>query len=1252
MEQYKDGIAIVGMSCRFPGASNLNEYWDNLVQNKETIHFFSDEEIKDFEYDFDRLKSQSNYVKAKGIIKDVDKWDASFFNTTPHDAEIMDPQIRLWLSNTWHAFEDAGINPFSFEGNIGVYTGSVSNYYLLNNVLRDPEKYELYIRNRTPEIFQTYLNSDPMFLATRTAYFFNLKGTALSIQTACSTSLVAVAQACNSLFAHESDVCIAGGVTVTVPQESGYLYLEGAIQSPDGHCRPFDKDSKGTVFSNGVGTVVLKRMEDAINDKDRIYGVIRGWATNNDGSEKIGYTAPAVKGQQDAISAAHSFAEINAGDICYIEAHGTATPLGDPIEVKALTEAFKETTDKTQFCGLGSVKSNIGHLDAAAGVAGLIKTALSAYNKTIPATLHYKEPNPYIDFENTPFFVANKNINWDKPSPMHMGVSSFGVGGTNAHVVLSSYQNPIEERVSKKNSSPEIFLLSAKSDGSLLKMEENFHDYLASHPQAANDEIAATLQFRRAHFPYRSYALAGDKPGTINDSFTQYHSTDTKSKTVFLYPGQGAQYINMGRDLYETEEVFRQAVDQCFTLYTKITSKDLKPILFNEEVESNTSKLAETRYTQPALFIIEYGLTQLYKHFGIVPDLSVGHSIGEYTSACISGVFDLETTLKIVIKRGELMYSAPKGSMMAVSASQQQLSLMADDLFEIAAINSPYMCTISFQDIHSSDIIKLLEVNNYKYIPLNTSHAFHSRAFEPITQEFEEFVDSLPSNSPQIPFISCLTGGYITEEQATSGKYWAAQLRNAVLFSRGIDTIANEKNLLLIEVGPNTHLRSLVYQNETLSEKDNILTSIGKPNKNSDRKEFLKSLGEIWIRGNEIDFTNLYSGDTPRHVSLPPYPFEENRYWIDFQIGNNTFDNTIDKKEETPTIEKQKDNNKKDIPIKLAELVSHLTGIKPDEIPSDKNFRDLNIESLNLARIAVEVEKKFNVKLPFRDLVAEYNTTEKLAAHIDTTVKEHVEKDIKNIDQLYCLHSNGNKPPLFNVYAEKTLIFDESHFGVDRPVYAFIWPGSDGNTSDLDSVESITKKYIDQIRKIQPRGPYYICGFSLGGLIAHEIARTLQEEGEEVPCLTMFDVKHPEYKIKTSNKWSHSYKEKGMLEFIKVKFLISLPNFLSRKINVYLVKTFLLFKLKFTLKMLNQEIRRLADKLVSEYRPPNYYKGDILIYTTDDSSFIDDKYLGWKTQENHTIKSVKLTGGHIEAVNTLLNREVVSETLREFLDKH
>ncbi len=955
----ENGIAIIGISCNFPGAKNKDEFWKNLINQKETLTYFSDDELKEQEYNWNALQNNPNFIKTRGCIADVDKWDAGFFNVTPKEAMVMDPQQRLWLQNTWHAFEDAGYNPYDYKGSIGVYAGSFYNTYLLNNILRNPETYELYIRGRTPEVFQSYINNDPMFLATKTAYLYNLKGPAINVQTACSTSLVAVSQACTSLLGYESDMCVAGGVTIIVPQEMGYLYQEGAIVSPDGHCKPFDMDSKGTVFGNGVGTVILKRLKDAIEDNDRIYSVIRGWAVNNDGNQKVGFTAPAVEGQYTAIKMAQSFGDINADEISYIEAHGTATPLGDPIEVAALTKAFRTTTDKKQFCGIGSVKSNIGHLDAAAGVAGLIKVALSAYNKKIPATLHFNKPNPRIDFKNSPFYVVDKNIEWIEDRTLTMGVSSFGVGGTNAHIVLSDFKT---DKKTIHSSKPGLFLLSAKSKKSLKQMQSNLSSFLANDKTSSTEDITYTLQKRRMHMPYRSFAVSYDKNKIEEKSFISKEYNISINKLAFVFPGQGAQLPLMGENLYNSEPAFKEVMDECFDIYQKITGKDLKEILFSKDTDSSNKQLAQTHITQPALFTVEYALAKLYMHYDILPDYLVGHSIGEYAAAAISGVFDLESAMSIVCKRGELMQSMPVGNMVSVFCSPELLNDFNDELFNIAAINSQNACTISFPPENKDKVILKLKEKELIYIPLNTSHAFHSKAFDPILKEFSQYVDSFQLNTPEIPFISCLTGKMITNNQATSGTYWAKQLRNSVLFSDGIEKLANLDNIVFLEVGPNVHLSGLIRHNEKINDKSLILQSLGKPTEESEQIKFYKSIGELWMRGVEANFDLFYNNQKPNLASVPLYAFEKNRYWIDYTPSDNIKQiiTISEKTEDNLKIETEIEKNEDSATCNIHTVKKiWLDVLGMDDVDEKDNFFELGGSSL----IALNIVEKINKKI-------------------------------------------------------------------------------------------------------------------------------------------------------------------------------------------------------------------------------------------------------------------------------------------------
>jgi len=889
MNSNNDKIAVIGMACRFPGANNLNEYWNNLIEGMDTIKRFTDEELSKFEINYNELKRNPDYVKARGVLEDIDKFDAGFFGMIPKEAAGTDPQHRVWLETAWEAFENAGCDPVNYAGAIGVFAGGYLNTYLLNNILRDPVKLENYIRLRSTESFQILTGNDVAFIPTKTAYKFNLRGPAINVQTACSTSLVAISQACQSLFSFESDICLAGGVCIVVPQESGYIYQEGAIPSPDGSCRPFDTKGKGTVFSNGVGAVVLKRLDDAVRDRDTIYALVSGWAINNDGNNKVSYMAPSINGQAEVITMAQSFAEISPEQISYIEAHGTATQLGDPIEIAALKKAFSKKTDKKQFCGIGSVKSNIGHTDAAAGVASFIKTCLAAYHRIIPATIHFSEPNEHINFEDTPFFVQSELKEWTEERPLIMGVSSFGIGGTNAHVIIEEPPR-IEKTPSLQSEWPDLLLLSAKTDYSLNKRKQELIDYLKANPGLNLKDVGYTLGTGRNHMSHRSFLVTSGMEEILagRSIFTDGKQNNLVSGIAFMFPGQGAQYVGMGRDLYKTNRLFRQILDECIEIVKSETGQDIKKILFEiDNSEDADRKLARTEMTQQALFIIEYALAKVLEQINIKPDYLIGHSIGEYTAACIAGVFDLHTALRIVIRRGQLMQRMPSGKMMAVRTSSGKLRSLNSTYFEIAGDNSPASCSVSFKTENERQVEHFLASNGITYIGLNTSHAFHSEAFDPIISEFSVYVNQFTLKTPELPFISCLTGKFITDEEATSGTYWAKQLRNTVLFRQGISTIAKTEDVIFLEVGPETHLSSLVRHNEDMINKNSIISTLGKFDHIDERHKILTSLGNMFTVGINIDFEFLMKDTRLYRISLPTYPFERKRHWIDFELSKD-----------------------------------------------------------------------------------------------------------------------------------------------------------------------------------------------------------------------------------------------------------------------------------------------------------------------------------------------------------------------------
>lgn len=963
MDQNSKKIAVIGMACRFPGANSIDQYWANLLEGKDTIKRFSDEELSKYEFRHDELINNPDFVRARGILDNVDRFDAHFFGMTPRESAFTDPQHRVWLETAWEAFENAGLDPSNFQGAIGVFAGGCSNTYLLNNILRDSARLENYIRLRRSDSFQIFTGNDVSFIPTKTAYHFNLKGPAVNVQTTCSTSLVAISMACQSLYDLNSDVCLAGAICIMIPQETGYIFQEGAIHSPDGYVHPFDARARGTVFSNGVGIVVLKRLDDAIRDHDNIYAVVRGWAVNNDGNNKISYTAPSIDGQSEVIRMAHSFAGISPEDVDYIETHGTGTQLGDPIEISALKKAFSVETTKKQFCGIGSVKSNIGHTDVAAGVASFIKACLISHNRKIPALINFSEPNPLIDFENSPFYVQRELRELNDDKPLIIGVSSFGIGGTNAHVIIGEAPAVIHDPVVFKSTInecnwPHLLPLSAKSHSSLDSCKKNILDYFEKNPDLNPEDVAYTLQKGRQHMAYRTFTVVKNiKDLTVGSFADEYESSGQLSGIVFMFPGQGAQYTGMGKDLYYSNSNFRRIVDECFNIVKSETGYDLKEILYgNPGSESSERRLAITEITQPAIFIIEYALAKLYEELGIKPKYLIGHSIGEYVAACISGVFDLDSALKIVIKRASLMNGMPSGRMMAVRGSMEKLVNLKSLEFEVAADNSDNQCTISYKRENADAVTSVLDKNEIKYIPLNASHGFHSSAFDPVLQEFASYVDNFVLKAPGIPLISCLTGDFITPGDAMSGNYWARQLRNTVRFRQGISAIANREDVLFLEVGPETHLTGLARQNSDVGNKKAVVTSLGKNDGVNENDKIIGSLGAIWANGIHPDFDLLHYGSNPRKIVLPSYPFLRERHWIDHVPGS-----VMEKVERTPSEPLpvfKPDETPQKIEMKIAAIWEELLGIKGIRVTD--NFFFLGGHSLLALQVINRINEEFN----------------------------------------------------------------------------------------------------------------------------------------------------------------------------------------------------------------------------------------------------------------------------------------------------
>ncbi|MCC2682314.1 MAG: Beta-ketoacyl synthase [Nitrosospira multiformis] len=882
-------IAIIGMAGRFPGADNVEAFWRNLRDGVESVTFFTDEELLARGVSRKTLEDP-HYIKAGAELPGVDLFDASFFGYTPREAAETDPQHRLFLEVAWQALEDAGYDASNCSVPVGVYAGCGVNTYLLLNLFSSGRFSDMHDISSLQGLMNGN-NKDSM--TTTVSYKLNLRGPGITVQTACSTSLAAVHVASRSLLNHEADMAMAGGVWVNLLHEGGYRYEPGAILSPDGHCRAFDTKAAGTVIGSGVGIVVLKRLSDALADGDTIHAVIKGSAINNDGSAKVGYTAPSVEGQAEVILAAQAIAGVDADTISYVEAHGTGTTIGDPIEIAALTQAFRESTNRRGFCAIGSVKTNVGHLDAAAGVAGLIKTVLAMKHRTLPPSLNFEQPNPQIDFSSSPFYVNTASRDWPNEStPRRAGVSSFGIGGTNVHVVLE--EAPPVEPVSPSRAC-QLLTLSARTRTALESMIAGLHDHLRANPGLSLADTAYTLQTGRKSFACRAVVLCHDRDEALGilerkfpDRFIIGQVTSENRPIVFLFPGQGAQYIDMARELYQGEVVFRREFDRCVELLQPHLNFDLRAAVYpNLEGRDETwkkelsARLEQTEVTQPALFVVEYALAQLWMSWGIQPAAMIGHSVGEYVAACLAGVFSLKDALRLVALRGRLLQQTETGAMLAVMVPEAEITPYLSEGCDLAAVNGPELCVLS----GSVAAIEALEADlGNKGIGtrrLHVSHAFHSGLVEPMLPAFMEFVSAIELRQPRIPFLSNLSGDWITPQEATDPSYWRRHVRGTVRFDDGLRELLGNSNRILLEVGPGETLTTLARRHSEAKPEHLILSSLPHPGRaDQSQAHFYLCLGRLWLGGVDIDWGNFYADERRRRVPLPTYPFERQSYWI------------------------------------------------------------------------------------------------------------------------------------------------------------------------------------------------------------------------------------------------------------------------------------------------------------------------------------------------------------------------------------
>jgi amino acid adenylation domain-containing protein len=1009
-EQSLEGrIAIVGMAGRFPGAPSVNAWWANLCQGVESVRFFSDAEIDDW---FDpAVRAAPNYVAARPVLDDVEMFDAGFFGMHARDAELTDPQQRVFLECAWQALEDGGYDPGAYTGTIGVYAGASMNTYFLNNVCQDRRSLEEFTTNFQVGEYSTLLGAGREFLATRVSYKLDLKGPSMTIQTACSTSLVAIAQACQALLLYQTDMALAGGVSITFPQHRGYLHQDGGMVSADGHCRPFDAAASGTIFGSGAGVVLLKRLDEAVVDGDHIYAVILGCGLSNDGAEKVGFTAPSIDGQVAAIAQALAQAGVDARSIGYVECHGTATPLGDPIEIAALIKAFRLSTEDTQFCAIGSAKGNIGHLDAAAGVTGLIKTALMLRHRRMVPSLHYVRPNARIDFATSPFWVNTDAAEWKSELPRRAGVSSLGVGGTNAHVVLEEPppQSPRDDSLA----GAEVLLLSARSATALEQMRGQLSSALetsGSHAPGLAD-IAFTLQRGRREFAHRCAIVARDRADAAavlvaRDGVrrSEAEAAGAAPPVVFMFPGQGAQHLQMAAAVYRRFPQFRAALDCCATVL-RAHDVDLIAALYGDTSEAATERLSMTGTAQPAIFAVEYALAMLWQSWGITPTACIGHSVGEFTAACIAGVFSLEDALRLVALRGRLMEQLPRGFMLAVRLAEGALGAFLEPGISIAAVNSPSLCVLAgpFEQLEALE--QRLDRAGAAHRRLHTSHAFHSAMMDPMIAPFAQALRTVSLSAPTVPYVSCVTGAWITQSEAMSPDYWARHAREPVRFATAVQTVSAEGTPLLLEVGPGNTLCLLASQNvRTLARA--IVASLPDANQPSrDDETLLLAAGKLWTHGAAMDWSAIAVAPG-RRVPLPGYAFERKRYWIDppakmsrieqaqptavpVQELANTSATKSEINEQTMNAVTPNISGAASVQAQLSmigaaigEILENISGESVEGAAPSMTFLEMGFDSLLLSQVAQQLQARFKVKVAFRQLLGDLSTITALSRFI------------------------------------------------------------------------------------------------------------------------------------------------------------------------------------------------------------------------------------------------------------------------------
>ncbi|MEU5535590.1 beta-ketoacyl synthase N-terminal-like domain-containing protein [Streptomyces sp. NPDC020362] len=1106
LDEKVPAVAVIGMAARFPGADDVDAFWENLAAGRDAVRPVTDEQFLAAGGDPEDL-GDPTLIRMASVVEGIDRFDADFFGMSPAEASVVDPQQRLLLETAYHALEDAGQVRDAREITTGVYAGAGdSRYYpahLHPRYAGRPGSVAL-VHAATANSLGT--------LATRISYELGLTGPSLSLQTACSTALVALHTACQDLLDFRCDLALAGAVSLNPSALLGYRHVPDGPFSPDGRCRAFAADAAGTSSGDGVGAVVLKRLEDAVADGDRIRAVVRGSAVNNDGRRKVGFTAPSAAGQTEVILAAQTQGEIDAGTIGLVEAHGTATRIGDPIEVAALTEAFRQSTDQRGYCALGSVKTNIGHLGAAAGMAGFVKAVLALEHRRIPPSLHFDAPNPLIDFASGPFRVPTELEEWPYAGrPRRAAVSAFGVGGTNAHVIVEEAPAAGEPPRSAETPRRHVLPLSARTAGALRGQAEALARHLEHHPELRLDDVAYSLRAERPALRHRLTVSATSAAEAVAALRTPLPPAgpvpDDPPRVAFLLPGGGTQYAGMGTELYRDNDVYQDAVDRCAGVLRPVIGGDLRTALFEQVEPGSTPAFL-------ALIVTEYALARTLMEQGVRPDALIGHSLGEYTAACLAGVMDLDEMLPVVAERIRLIGSCG-GATVGVAAPAEALTPLLGPDLSLAAVNGPAACTVAGQADAVTRFEAELTRRDVPFRRLRMPAAAHSHVLDPILDTFAGHLRTLRLRPPRIPYVTNVTGNWITDAQATDVRHWVDHTRRTVRFADGIGTLWADGRMVLVEIGPGDSMTKLARARLEGEEPVTVTTMRHAKAEGPDDFVLAGALGRLWAAG--IDGALPKGTDAagpPRRVRLPGYAFERRRHWIDAPgartgSGAPEPEQVVDSgggRMPRPLLTTEHVAPRTDRERAVTEVWEEQLAV--EGIGVHDNFFDLGGDSMRAVLLAGRLRSAGVLDVPAASLLAS-PTVAGLLASVDDLRGSSPEA----VRPLLPLRREGGQTPLFCVHPAAGVSWRYTgllpHLGPDQPVFGIQALGLDGTCPPAPDAKSMVASYVDLVREAQPEGPYRLLGWSYGGCVAHAMACALQEQGERVELLAMLDAPQP-----------------------------------------------------------------------------------------------------------------------------------------------